>query len=121
MRTATGMLTTILLLGSASVAAAECAWVLWEQSSDVYGQLATRTPSWSLQEAFEAKSGCLEARTRTWKLTYLKNRSWEKLKGARVLTFGESTATVTVYIPDYTDLTLKFLCFPDTIDPREKK
>ncbi len=120
MKQATIALTMVLLFGSASVAAAECAWVLWEQSSDLYGQLATRTPSWSLQEAFEAKSGCLEARTRTWKLTYLKNRSWEKLKGARVLTFGE-LATVTVYIPDYTDLTLKFLCFPDTIDPREKK
>ncbi len=83
MRTATMMLATVLLLGSASVAASECAWALWIHALLHRSGQELVTQHWILDEARPTFPECEAIKLKLW--------------------------------------TERFVCLPDTIDPREKK
>ena len=105
------LLTTILLLGSATVAGAECAWVLWERVE------TSKRVSWEATRAFGKEAQCRADQVE--RIRQLQgivkdspNRHVTK-DGIRFLKF-ESRELTGVFFNEA-------LCFPDTIDPREKK
>jgi hypothetical protein len=93
------LLVAFSLLISAATAHAECAWVLWQESSAVGYAV-----SWTQQGAWSAEAECRAQRTRAY------------------VSFG-----VMSQIPDNnaievpgspTRAIVRLLCLPDTIDPR---
>ncbi len=111
MKRATFVVTMMLLLGSASVSAAECAWVLWERVE------TSKRVSWEATRAFGKEAQCRADQVE--RIRQLQgivkdspNRHVTK-DGIRFLKF-ESGELTGVFFNEA-------LCFPDTIDPREKK
>ena len=135
MRTPTVILTAILVLASASVAAAECAWVLWtythtptvkgtDKTFDEFGAALIDDLTqnrvwnkWGIENAFNTRNGCLTAKGELWKAA--------RAAIERTLTLPENKTTEIRAVPKRRltvgDFVRRFLCLPDTIDPREKK
>ncbi len=109
MKRATLVVTMTLLLGSASVAAAECAWVLWEENAlrDVELPLVQPERTHTIISVHSTHQECEEQR----KVVIPK---WEKewqIHKERVDKTPEMGAVFSA----------RLLCLPDTIDPRERK
>ncbi len=121
MRWARLVLTLSLIVGWTSAAAAECAWVLWKKDLE-------RPKDWEVLAAFESRRECIDngrwfvARVQTlMDQVYAKKPpqppmtiSVEKHKGGYTMNMNLTQEGLVV---PYLD----FVCFPDTIDPREKK
>ena len=116
MRPATMILTTILLLGSAPVAAAECAWVLWIVSS-LQKASGHGDWGWTLWNASPTHTGCQANRTAEFKqhLTRLKSKP-----GISNIQSSEADAALR-YMEGTDRWAYSYRCLPDTVDPREKK
>ena len=120
MKRATLVVAMTLLLGSGSVAAAECAWVLWGSRVDL-PKHPRSIGMWTITAAFEDRERCQRELTR---------RLDNVEKGAQksgadkivrshedgLLTWSKGTGKV----PERMVVTHK-LCLPGTLDPREKK
>jgi len=107
MRTATMMLTTVLVLGSASLASAECAWVLWQK------KIHNRAAEWSVVKASASRASCDQLKLAEW-------RGWSEILGEHEGTERVEGESLTVCAPSGCS-SREWLCLPDTIDPREKK
>jgi len=118
MKRATIVVAMILLLGSASVAAAECAWVLWERMRTIgqKGELGEARGGIGIVEAYLTQDKCNSARVATWeKVVQMFNQpANEIISSNRGRTFNFKG-------PDGTIFMQEFYCLPDTIDPREKQ
>ena len=101
MRPATMMLTTILLLGSASVAAAECAWVLWQHALG----------SWVVSGARPSYKQCEDYRRQVIELL-IAEHNWPK---------DRRESWIRERMESFAKKGTGSTCLPDTIDPREKK
>ncbi len=119
MKRAMIVVTMILLLGSASVAAAECAWVLWKKSLEQH-------KGWEVMAAFESRMECMQSGQllaaqvqRQMEKVYALERPQPPVKVGVEKHPGGYTIQVTrdEFAIPYLDI----VCFPDTIDPREKK
>lgn len=63
MRTATAMLAAFLVVGSASVAAAECAWVLWQDKEiNSLVQSGRSSQSWTPHSGYPTHKECVAKR-----------------------------------------------------------
>ena len=123
MRTATIMLTTVLLLGSASLAVAhDTAWVLWEQRSSQTtdrhtGDKTTSLHNYYTEDAFTSHEACASARDKAFGHSALVVR---ESPGNKEFRQNRDKASFT-YTEENTAYVLKYLCLPATLDPRERK
>ncbi len=118
MRRATFVVAMILLLGSASVPAAECAWVLWKKEEGTFRVTSGHIgPQWEPADAFQGKVLCSEARQRVWESAV---SEWRGSPFSRVYERPEKSE-FRVVIENQGYFTVSFTCLPDTLDPREKK
>ncbi len=112
------LLTTVLLLGSASVAAAEGAWVLWNRSSELSVGKGSVSTLWVILDAFEDRKACVPERDRGWKREVEKYRNSGSYKRVQ----DQPQDNGFFYLASTGDKgSVRFVCLPDTIDPREKK
>ncbi len=118
MRMATVMLTIVLVLAWTAAAAAECAWVLWSQGSfSNVNRPKMATVWWDVERAYQIFEDCTAGRDRL----AAHHASLERSKpGTTGFSYNRENAALG-YIREGTHKTLKYKCFPDTIDPREKK
>ncbi|MCZ6626188.1 MAG: hypothetical protein O7B35_18465 [Deltaproteobacteria bacterium] len=108
------MLAMILMFGSASVAAAECTWVLWDKLS-VYPSGKPGSERWVIGEAYTTQDKCNSARLEGWEALV------KKLKGPRgTILRNQPGRTLAVEGPKGSLMIQQYLCLPDTLDPREK-
>jgi hypothetical protein len=105
------LLVTFCLLASAATAYAECAWVLWEEASH---QGVTNVSGWLLRDAHESQPECLKKQSA--EIAFRLSAQGAQY-GVRKL-FGN---TVVVTWPDGHTSNWRFLCLPDTVDPRGPK
>jgi hypothetical protein len=111
----------LVLLMFATSAAAECAWVLWQEHR-IYSD--SPSPSWDIGEAEETKDACMRraalqvtARADTMKSINANAPRPDpeqtiKIKGNSVEIWMAWTKQLWVY---------RYHCLPDTIDPRGPK
>ena len=120
MKQTTLVLVMILMVGSASVAAAGSAWVLWEKRQwEKPGVLTARLgpPFWHLRGAYPTHENCMAERDRQFRLSanlereVQGNEGFEEVLDETLLTF--STGGTEKYM-------LQYMCLPDTFDPRER-
>lgn len=107
MRKAMVMLAVIILLNSASLAAAECAWVLWEK------KINNGIVGWSIVKAAPAFDRCEAHRLIEWK-------KWSDVLGEGPGTERVEGEQLMVRAPGGIAIR-EWHCLPDTIDPRAKK
>ncbi len=112
---------SIVWVGPASVVAAECAWVLWSGATTT--KMGIVGTGWDVLEGFETKTDCMQARIKAWKSDFL---SWKELPSVRDVKPDEGRVMLDIFFTEERPergnrLTVKYLCLPDPIDPREKK
>ena len=120
MRCATLILAMALLIGTASIAAAECAWVLWEKHGFSRTGNGVDRVTWSLKGAYEDHAKCATSREDLlgWTAQLFRNLGGEvALQGK----WRFDLRSVIKYERDqYTQIDgFNFYCLPGTIsDPR---
>ncbi len=107
MKRAIMVLTLSLIVGWTSAAAAECAWVLWEK------KIIGMSVEWNVVKAAPSFDTCEERRLTEW-------RGWSDALGQGEGIERVEGESLTVVAPSGRTTRL-WVCFPDTIDPREKK
>lgn len=126
MRWATVMLATVMMLGSASLAVAECRWVLWTRV-DTDGDSGPVT-NWELEAAYENHAQCKTGREDALKRS---RQFWGENAGIQREYVDEQTGEKQVVIEfEFTIRpgqkagkvrTVYCRWLPDIIDAREKK
>ncbi len=128
MRGARLVLAMALLLAWTATAAAECAWVFWEEIEDKHiprGKLPKLITEWTLHDAFSTQEECKVAKQRVWTFQaelYDKSKEF----GEHIEKIGKAPGSYLsisgrLKVGGYMIFQRTYLCLPDTIDPREKK
>src|SRR5947209_930935 len=128
MRWARLAFSAVLVASSASVAAAECAWVFWKES-ELFDIPAAGHPKrkieWKLHDAYKTQEQCEKGKYAVWshEVEYWTKTQQssphlekvDKVAGAFLsLSFKGKDGSSSSH-------TSRYLCLPDTIDPREKE
>ncbi len=121
MKRATIVVAMILLLGSASLAAAECAWVLWVSIHGLLpdGDQVREWTDWEQIVSLETQSECQQSKGREWNTLrqLVEDRSFR----SEVKISEIQQEAVLLKFPGRGFEHYTFHCLPDTMDPREKK
>ncbi|MDA2911419.1 hypothetical protein MYX04_10870 [Nitrospiraceae bacterium AH_259_D15_M11_P09] len=123
MKRAIMVLTLSLIVGWTSAAAAECAWVLWKHIiafEDVEDGVRSPNASWELEDAFDDREVCISSA----QTAMGRDIEFWKRQGAAIEKDEDELAgfTVRMKIGEQKVVSIRTLrCFPDTIDPRERK
>ena len=115
------VLTVVLIFGFASVAAAECAWVLWIKTDRRLSQLTSEQPQspigWEILTVRITREECLDVKARAWEGEASQYNDLSKFPGIeKVNTLPREY--VSVFLKGGGITNYRFLCLPDTIDPR---
>ena len=122
MKTATVFLAAVLVLGSASLASAECAWVFWIKKEDQsFGKQPQFSIFWELMSARPTREECLDVKARVWETVADRYSDLSKYPGVEKVDTVPHKLVITTLKEGRGDTTKTFFCLPDTIDPREKK
>lgn len=117
MRWATVTLVGFLMVGWTTLAAAECAWVLWVKTTVLLsGDRNKPRPSWDIGGTFKNQPQCDHERVKHWKVVA---ETAEADVGAANVTKKQGEY-VTRFFPTGGHINEVLHCLPDTIDPREK-
>ena len=112
-----------VLLLSLGTAHAECAWVLWEE----YESTDTRfnsEKSWAIQVARPSHPACEEVLRRVWQTVVSQWQPSPEKPGIKETKSAPGLVIVNFKGKDDAyggGFTKKFVCLPDTIDPRGPK
>lgn len=117
------LLSLTLLAGLAS---AECAWVLWNEISDVYPRQITSIRSWGVLAALETRTQCEDMLTRIWqdaldeenKPSPDRSETMKSVSSRRGLIDVTRRGQQGEFLGKTTN---RFQCLPDTLDPRGPK
>ncbi len=102
----------LVLIAFAGTAAAECAWVLWQTTGGTFRGVIV-LPTWQLHAAHETKAKCDEARG-------LMFAYWAGITPAEGV--QKNVANDAVYFTTTDGQSeRRFICLPDTVDPRGPK
>jgi hypothetical protein len=104
------LLVTFYLLTSAATAHAECAWVLWEETFSS----AASPRAWTIDAAFGTEAVCEQ------NMTEIMTRFVEKTKGEKT-SYKFRSATTLETVGPLGGHFIRFVCLPDTVDPRGPK
>ena len=105
-RTASLLLAAFYVLASAAMASAECAWVLWAETSSMH-----HDPVWAPVSASDTKQVCERALAK--EITKARTDAHVKVTvtDTTVFVWNDSVAVASFH----------YICFPDTVDPRGPK
>lgn len=107
------MLVAFYLLASVATAYAECAWVLWEQSVDLFPRAPT-LETWTIFRTHESRVDCQADVAKLMHPNSAWRVSFEQL--------GEDKVIQKIKRPDgEVVMTKRALCVPGTLDPRAPK
>jgi hypothetical protein len=115
------MLAAMLVLLTPWSAWAECAWVLWSSVFDLH----TSSTEWQPQRATDELSRCTDTLTAavTEHAATLRDRVPKFVERYEITM--ENTLIITLAAKDHLGvnktLIVRYLCFPDTVDPRGPK
>lgn len=114
---------TLLVLVSATAAQAECAWIIWEELTSYARESGGSGPHYSLSRATQSRAECdvtakllLDDREDTLKRIARGPTGSNPVSG--VTNDGEYAKS---FFPNGGFVTYRYLCLPDTIDPRGPK
>ncbi len=113
MRWARLVLAVMLVVGCTSAAVGECAWVFWQSIT----QMDSITVSWKIDSAFSTRMECIARRDRDFEVL---STMLQTSPGVRDIKRGSESAALSYVKKGHTWLT-RYVCLPDTLDPREKK
>jgi len=118
MKTKGLVLAMLLIFGFASVAAAECAWVLWKRTS-YFPPITNRVTEWKIQEAVPDHQHCLQRKTNTW--TYFDAYYKEQRDHFRRIDRIPNESFTLHSKEKGRSMTDAWFCLPDTLDPRAQE
>ena len=116
------LIVTLFLLTAAATAYGECAWVVWEHRSTWKGSATTiQVIDWAPTTASLAQSSCESSIANRIKATAKSLSLVSRPKDT--ITPMDDTLIWTWEDPDGTkgSQTVRFICLPDTVDPRPAK
>lgn len=98
----------------------ECAWVLWEEEwLKVIGRGPEETRGWVIHGAQQTQAECEEALNLEWQR---KLDSYKEMRLGIPVRSGPGYISLTIKGTDQEVMKVfRFLCLPDTIDPRAPK
>lgn len=105
------LLVAFYLLAAAATAYAECAWVLWNATNLLSGNTERE---WRMMGAFPTHDACQASFRHTVDAYLAKMRSME----STVTIYGDEIVVSGKYPPP---IMQRFICLPDTSDPRGPK
>ncbi len=106
------IVTTVLLLGSTSMAAAECGWGLWTKTVRGRGPI-----TWEVQNGYAEQPACTERREAVLKA---RAASWSSQLGDQQVKLVEEDNMLRLFFAN--DVwAIYYVCLPDTVDPRNKR
>src|SRR2546425_1113175 len=102
------LLLALYVLTSAATATAECAWVLWQETSSL---TRLEAPSeWVILAAITEPEGC----DRAARMAVLDRSS-------RGITNQQVKGNIVIWILPSNTVQFRYVCLPDTVDPRGPK
>jgi hypothetical protein len=114
----------LLTTASTGVAAAECAWILWQENSLLtFGQHGGHSKWWEIVGSYTASDACTQAQLRVWEALATRCDGG-KCPGVQEVKKVSPSLVILDFKPDEAGYpgssTSRLICLPDTIDPREK-
>ena len=109
---------------------AECAWVLWEYTKLTNYWITEgkteETNTWSIPSAYPTSLDCYKVLKASWDFASERTKKCQAVKGCsnRIIKEVEPTLIVVSWEPTRDNPnssvhTTKFMCLPDTVDPRK--
>ncbi len=122
MRGARLVLAVSLMVGWASTAAAEGAWVVWIKKEDMLFEKHLQSfTSWELISAQPTREECLGVKAGVWETVADQYSDLSQYPGIEKVDRVPHELLITTRKEGLGGTTKTFYCLPDTIDPREKR
>jgi hypothetical protein len=115
----------LLITVSTGIAAAECAWILWQENElSLYGKQGRQEQWWEVRDSYTTREACTQAQLRTWGVL-AQQCEGRKCPGVQEVRKVSPSLVTLTFKPDAegypSAASQRLLCMTDTIDLREKQ